>query len=594
MTDDAAASAIEWNSAWAALRHDGVAAPPSNVNIADLAVDRHVRNGFGDRVALRWIGRERDDVDDPVDLTYARLADRSARFAAAMRRHGFGPGTAVASLAGRVPDFYVAVLGALKAQATFTPLSTSFGPEPIAQRLNLGGIKVLVTTPLLFRRSVAGLLDRLPHLELVLVCGSIEDRVGVGRTGAERPRVMSYGSFLTDGFDRREVEPTSPDTPALLHFTSGTTGPPKCVVLTHEAVVVAHRTGRLVLDLHDGDTFWCTADQGWVTGTIYGIIAPLTNGVTSIIDEADMDAERWWHLLEQQQVDVLYTTPTALRMLQRASTAGAPARVLPHLRLVASVGEPLAAETVEWARATFAAPVLDTWWQTETGGIMIANRRSQPVRPGSMGRPIPGIEAALLAHNADADGRVTRANNGAPVYVTEPDQIGEIVLKAPWPSMFQGYLDQDERYRQVVVDGWYRTGDLARRDSDGYYWFCGRGDDMIATSGHLVGPFEVESALNRHSAVAESGVVGRPDDRTGAIVTAFVVLARGHEPSDTLRRELLSHASRALGDAVAPRAIEFVDELPHTRRGEIRRSALAAAEPLSVDPSDHRAPDDDL
>jgi len=573
---DATVASFAWDDAWAALRSDGRCGPPDSVNIADLVVDRHVRAGLGDRVAFRFIGREPGDIDDPLDMTYARLARRTNRFADAMRRRNFGPGTGVATLAGRLPDLYVAALGALKAHATFTPLFSAFGPDPISQRMNIGRIRILVTTPLLYRRKVAPILDRLPHLELVLVCGSTEDDLGARRAPVGRPEVMSFGAFLSEGDETFEPDPTDPETPALVHFTSGTTGQPKGAVHVHSAVVTHHVTGRLVLDLHDGDTFWCTADPGWVTGTSYGIIAPLAAGVTTIVDEAEFDAQRWYQILERHAVDVFYTAPTAIRMLQRAGDELAAQADMSRLRLVASVGEPLDADAVRWCQRTFGVPVIDTWWQTETGGIMISNHRSQPVRPGSMGRPLPGIEVRLLER--DPDGDLVTDSAGAPVWVTDPEQSGELALRAGWPSMFRTYLDQEERYQRCFVDGWYRTGDLARRDADGYYWFVGRGDDVIKTSGHLIGPFEVESALNEHPAVAETGVIGKPDPTAGAIVKAFVVLARGHEPTDELNRELIGHARARLGAAVAPREIEFVDDLPHTRSGKIMRRVLKARE----------------
>lgn len=573
---DATLASSDWNDAWANLRADGVGGCPDSVNIADLAVDRHVRDGHGDRVALRFLGRERNGVDEPVDITYAMLARRTNRFADAMRRRGFEAGTGVATLAGRVPDLSVAALGALKAHGVFTPLFSAFGPDPIAQRMSIGRIKILVTTPLLYRRKVVGILDRLPHLELVLVCGSTEDEIGVRRKAVGGPQVMSFEAFLTEGGDTFDIAPTDPETPALLHFTSGTTGRPKGALHVHAAVVAHHATGRLVLDLREGDTFWCTADPGWVTGTSYGIIAPLTNGVTGIVDEAEFDAERWYHILERHAVDVFYTAPTAIRMLQRAGTELAAETDLSQLRLMASVGEPLDADAVQWCQQTFGVPVIDTWWQTETGGIMIANRRSQPVRPGSMGRPLPGIDATLLERSAD--GELVTDEDGAPVPVVDPDRSGELALRAGWPSMFRTYLDEDERYQRSFVDGWYRTGDLARRDADGYYWFVGRGDDVIKTSGHLIGPFEVESALNEHPAVAETGVIGKPDPTAGAIVKAFVVLAGGREATEELHRELLGHARARLGAAVAPREIEFVDDLPHTRSGKIMRRVLKARE----------------
>jgi len=595
---DATLASFDWGEAWAGLCADGQAGRPASVNIADLAVDRHVREGHGDRVALRFIGLDHDDIDEPVDVTYSMLARRTNRFADAMRRRGFDAGTGVATLAGRIPDLYVTALGTFKAQGIFTPLFSAFGPDPIAQRLNLGRIKILVTTPLLYRRKVAPILDRLPRLELVLVCGSTEDEIGTTRANGAHPRVMSFGAFLTEGSDTFEAPLTDPETPALLHFTSGTTGPPKGAIHVHTAVVVHHLTGRLVLDLHDGDTFWCTADPGWVTGTSYGIIAPLTCAITSIIDEADFDAERWFRVLDRHAVDVLYTAPTAIRMLQRAGGELAAEHDLSNLRLVASVGEPLDADAVRWCQQTFGVPVIDTWWQTETGGIMISNHRSQPVRPGSMGRPLPGIEVALLER--DADGAMAVDAAGAPAEIDDPGRSGELALRAGWPSMFRAYLDQDERYQQSFVDGWYRTGDIARRDADGYYWFVGRGDDMIKTSGHLIGPFEVETALDDHPAVAECAVIGVPDPIAGAIVKAFIVLAPGHVPSNDLQRELLGHARARLGAAVAPREIEFVADLPHTHSGKIVRRPLrsppktSAGVALSATPTRHFSESEDL
>ena len=572
---DVAVGAFEWAQAW-----DDLGGPPDaerGVNIADLALDRHVRAGRGDHVALRWIGRQADGVDEPVDLTYAMLASRTDRFASALRRHRFGPGTGVASLTGRIPDLYVSVLGTLKAHGVFTPLFSAFGPEPIEQRLRLGRIRVLVTTPLLYRRKVAQIIDRLPDLELVLICGATEDQTaGATNRRSGGPRVISLGSFLSDGSEHFEIGYTAPETPALLHFTSGTTGTPKGAVHVHGAVVTHHMTGRLVLDLHPDDVFWCTADPGWVTGTSYGIIAPLTNGVTSMVDEADFDAERWYRILERHRVDVFYTAPTAIRMLQRSGVELAAGYDFGALRLVASVGEPLDADAVHWCERVFDVPVLDTWWQTETGGIMIANYRSQPVRAGSMGRPLPGIDATLLARTAD--GELVLDANGSPVEIDDPNTSGELALRAGWPSMFRAYLDQDERYRKAFVDGWYRSGDLARRDVDGYYWFVGRGDDVIKTAGHLIGPFEVESVLDEHPAVIETGVIGKPDATAGTIVKAFVVLAHDQEPTEELRRELLGHARSRLGAAVAPREIEFVDALPHTRSGKIMRRLLKARE----------------
>ena len=566
-------ASFTWEQAWADL-----GGPPDaefGVNIADRAVDRHVRAGRGDVVALRFLQRVDLDVSAAIDITFADLALRTNRFAGALVRRGHDAGTGVASLAGRIPELYVAALGTLKAQAVFTPLFSAFGPDPIAQRMNLGRIKVLVTTPTHFRRKIMGIVDRLPALELVVIAGGTADEIAA-LDGATPIEVVGFEAFLASESDDFEVRPTSPESPALLHFTSGTTGAPKGAVHVHGAVVMHHITGQYVLDMHPGDVYWCTADPGWVTGMSYGIISPLTNGVTSIIDEAEFDAERWYRILQDLDVDVFYTAPTAIRMLERLGEDVASDYRFGSLRLLASVGEPLDAESVEWCERVFGVPVLDTWWQTETGGIMIANYRSERVRRGSMGRPVPGTQATVLER--DADEEIVLDADGHVVQITDPGAIGEIGLRAGWPSMFRTYLDREEKYKASFVDGWYRTGDLARRDTDGYYWFVGRGDDLIKTSGHLVGPFEVESALDEHPAVVEAGVIGKPDEAAGAVVKAFVVLAGGREPTEELRRELIGHARKRLGAAVAPREIEFVDHLPHTRSGKIMRRVLKARE----------------
>jgi acetyl-CoA synthetase len=355
---------------------------------------------------------------------------------------------------------------------------------------------------------------------------------------------------------------------ALLHFTSGTTGTPKGAVHVHDAVVAHHATGKLALDLHDDDVFWCTADPGWVTGTSYGIVAPLTNGVTSIVDEGEFDAERWYGILETERVTVWYTAPTAIRMMMKAGTALVHAHDVRSLRFLASVGEPLNPEAVVWGQEAFGRPFHDNWWQTETGGIMIANFASMDIRPGSMGRPLPGVDAAIV-RKLGAD-RVE--------VIDAPDVQGELALRPGWPSMFRGYLGEAARYRKCFVGGWYLTGDLARRDADGYFWFVGRADDVIKTSGHLVGPFEVESVLMEHRAVAEAGVIGKPDPVAMEIVKAFVSLRNGYAPTPELCRELLGFARARLGAVVAPKEIEFKPSLPKTRSGKIMRRLLKARE----------------
>jgi acetyl-CoA synthetase len=546
-------AAFTWAGARALL--DGLPGG-RGLNIAYEAIDRHANGPRADRVAIRWLGK-RGEVRD---YTYAQLAELTNRFANALDALGVTRGQRVYALAGRIPELYVAALGTLKHGSVFCPLFSAFGPEPIHARMRIGEARVLVTTEALYERKVAALRPRLPDLAHVLLVGSEGQRT-------HTPDTRDFHELLAAVKVDYTIARTAPEDMALLHFTSGTTGKPKGAIHVHEAVVAHHVTGRDALDLHDGDVFWCTADPGWVTGTSYGIIAPLTNGVTSIVDEAEFDAERWYRTLERERVTVWYTAPTAIRMLMKAGPELARKYDTSRLRFLASVGEPLNPEAVVWAQDVFGRPFHDNWWQTETGGIMIANFASMDVRPGSMGRPLPGIEAAIV-----------RKLNGNVHVMDAPDVQGELALRPGWPSMFRGYLHEPERYGKCFVDGWYLTGDLARRDADGYFWFVGRADDVIKTSGHLVGPFEVESALLEHRAVAEAGVIGKPDPVAGEIVKAFVSLKPGFAPSVELRRELLGHARTRLGAVVAPKELDFKPTLPRTRSGKIMRRLLRARE----------------
>jgi acetyl-CoA synthetase len=522
------------------------------LNIAYEAVDRHARTRLRDHVALRWISRD----DETRDFTFGELRALTNRFANVLRRLGVDKGDRVYALAGRIPELYVSALGTLKNASVFCPLYSAFGPEPVRARMSIGAGRVLVTTRTLYERKVAPIREQLPDLEFVLLAGDEGDEV---------PGTLSYERLMAEASDEFTIPPTDPEDMALLHFTSGTTGTPKGAVHVHDAAVVHLITGRLALDLHPEDIFWCTADPGWVTGTSYGILAPLLNGVTNLIDEGDFDAERWYKILQDQRVSVWYTAPTAIRMLMKVGTDLAKSYEYPGLRFLGSVGEPLNPEAVVWGEEAFGRPFHDNWWQTETGGIMIANFASMDIRPGSMGKPLPGIEAAIV-----------RKTDGSVEVIEEADVQGELALKPDWPSIFRGYWGEPERYNKCFAGGWYLTGDLARRDEDGYYWFVGRADDVIKTSGHLVGPFEVESALMEHPSVAEAAVIGKPDPMALEIVKAFISLKPGVEPSDSLRRELYGFARSRLGAVVAPKEIDFVDSVPKTRSGKIMRRLLRA------------------
>ena len=539
---------------WDAVRTELAGLAGGGLNIAHEAVDRHAAGPLAHRVAVRLLGR-----DDTVhDLTYTALKEESSRFANLLHSLGLLPGERVFWLAGRSLELYAVFFGALKCRAVFCPLFAAFGPEPISQRLGRGNARVLVTTTRQYDRKIKALIDTLPELDHILL---VDADTHVNERVRSLPRLMAAAA------PDFPIPPTDPEDPAILHFTSGTTGLPKGAVHVHRAVLTHFATGRYVLDLHPEDVFWCTADPGWVTGTSYGIIAPLVHGVTTIVDEADFDAERWYRILQDQRVTVWYTAPTAIRMLMRAPEEQRKRFDLSALRLVHSVGEPLNPEAVVWGERVLGLPIHDNWWQTETGGIMIANYAALDIRPGSMGLPLPGIEAAIVTRLADGSVRV------------EGDEVqGELALKSGWPSMFRAYLHDEARYQKCFIPPWYLTGDLARRDADGYYWFVGRADDIIKTAGHMVGPFEVESSLMEHPAVAEAGVIGKPDAMIGELVKAFVVLKPGHEAGETLRQELIGFGRTRLGSAVAPRELDFIDNLPKTRSGKIMRRLLKARE----------------
>ncbi|MFM8635239.1 MAG: acetate--CoA ligase [Planctomycetia bacterium] len=526
------------------------------LNIAHEAVDRHAASGRATHVAIRAIALD----GTRRDLTYGELARQTSRFANILAHLGIAAGDRVCVMADRIPELVIAAIGTFKSRAVFMPLFAAFGPEPIRARVEIGQPRVLVTTQSLYRRKIAPIRERLSSVEHVML---VRDETGPLPEG-----VIDFHEALSAAEDHFTIPATAADDPALLHFTSGTTGTPKGAIHVHEAVVAHHATGLLALDLHPDDIFWCTADPGWVTGTSYGIIAPLTCGVTSILDAGDFDAVRWYGILKDERVTVWYTAPTAIRMMMRLGAGLARQFDTSRLRFLASVGEPLNPEAVEWGLDAFGHMFHDNWWQTETGGIMIANVAALPIHPGSMGKPLPGIDAAIVERRPD--GRICE--------IREPDRQGEIAIRPGWPSMFRGYWNDPARYAACFADGWYLTGDLARRDRQGYFWFVGRKDDVIKTSGHLVGPFEVESVLLEHEAVAEAGVIGKPDPAAHEIVKAFVSLKPGFESAERLRIDLLGFARKRLGAAIAPKEIAFVASLPRTHSGKIMRRLLRARE----------------
>ena len=538
---------------WAGVESELAWLAEGGLNIAYEAIDRHVRDGHGGALALLWEGKN----GETESYTYDDLRRLTNRFANLLASLGVGKGDRVFTLMERVPEHYAAIFGALKAGCIVGPLFSAFGPDPVRDRLEDSGAAVLVTQPDL-RERIAGVIPNLPDLRHVVVLNKN------GRfPGPLAPGDLDFATLMEAAPDGDAAIATTRDDFSIMHYTSGTTGKPKGAVHRHNSVIQQHLTGKWALDLRPGDVYWCTADPGWVTGTSYGMIAPWTNRVTQVVYEGGFSARKWYQTIQRYRVEVWYTAPTAVRMLMKQGLDLPRSFDLSSLRHVASVGEPLNPEAVVWGQQAFGLPIHDNWWQTETGAIMIANYPCADIKPGSMGKPLPGIEAAIV----DNDGNRL-----------QPGHSGNLAARPGWPSMFQTYWRQEERYASRFVNGWYFSGDEAEQDEDGYFWFIGRTDDVINTAGHLVGPFEVESALIEHPAVAEAGVIGKPDPVAMEVVKAFVSLKEGYEPTEALRRELLGFARGKLAAAVAPREIEIIPGLPKTRSGKIMRRLLKARE----------------
>ncbi len=529
------------------------------LNIAYEAVDRHAEGSRVDQVAVRC----RDRNGRFTELTYGELRSATNRFANVLRTLGVQPGDRVLSLLGRVPAFYVTALGTLKNLCVHAPLA-DLAPDAIRQQLAVAQARVLVTTPELYKRKIAPIRDGLSELRHVLV-------VGDGFAGED---AIDLHAALADADDTFDIPPTDPQTTAFLHFTRGTTGTPKVTIHPHEAVIAQHATGAYALDLHAGDVFWYTADPSGVAGTAYGLVAPLTHGATLVADDAGFDVRGWYELLQDQRVTVWYTAPGPLRTLMRHGVDLSRMYDFSALRFVASVGEPLDPPLVVWGQDAFGRAVHDTWWQAESGAILLSNFASMDIRPGSMGKSMPGVKAALLARGPDGRAEVV---DGEVHEINDPDEIGEIAIRPGWPSMFTGYMGEHSDYDTRFVAGWYLTGDLARRDHDGYFWFAGRVDDVIRAGERPVGAYEIERVLTEHPAVAEAAAIGKPDDGAGESVKAFLTLHPGWQPNDELRVELLAFAQRSLGCA-APAELSFEQELPRTRGGTLLRRLLRARE----------------
>jgi acetyl-CoA synthetase len=516
-------------------------------------VDRHLKTPLKDKVALFWEGKN----GESEEYTFNDLSRLSNRFAGALKKCGVGKGDRVFTYMDRTPEQYISLLGALKAGGVIGPLFSAFGPDAVKDRLGDCEARILITTPRLVK-TVHEILDELPALNTIIIVNRRNTPYELG------DKEVSYESLMNEVSDDFDIEKTDKEDYAIIHYTSGTTGKPKGVVHAHEAIVGHYATAKYILDLNPGDIYWCTADPGWVTGTSYGIFGPWSNGISQVIYEGGFGAGAWYRVIEKYRVTVWYSAPTAIRMLMKAGDRAVKNHDLSSLRYICSVGEPLNPEAVLWSNDVIGLPFHDNWWQTETGCIQIANYPIQEIRPGSMGKPFMAVTAAILDENCEKE--------------VSPGQEGHLALKAGWPSMFRTYWNKQELYESRFKGEWYITGDRASMDEDGYFWFVGRADDVINTGGHLVGPFEVESALIEHPAVAEAGVIGIPDPIAMEVIKAFVSLKDGHDPSDELIRDIKKFARKKLHAVACPRQIEFIPGLPKTKSGKIMRRLLKARE----------------
>jgi acetyl-CoA synthetase len=538
---------------WDNIRTELSWLPGGFLNKAHECIDRHALGPRKEKKALLWEGKN----GETETYTFGQLKKETDKFANVLMGLGVKKGDRVFMFMERLPELYIAFFGGLKVGAVVGPLFSAFGPEPVKDRLQDSGAKVLITQPALRSR----LEEVIPHLN------QLEHIIVVNKNSRDpKPLAkgdLNYNALMSGASSESKIAKTTIFDHSVIHYTSGTTGKPKGAVHCHQAISLQYATGKWVLDFHEDDIYWCTADPGWVTGTSYGMLAPWSNGVTQVIYEGGFKAMAWYELIQKYRITVWYTAPTAIRMLMKAGEKIPKRYDLSSLRHINSVGEPLNPEAIMWGMAVFNQPIHDNWWQTETGAILIANYAAMDVRPGSMGRPVPGIEAAILDDNYD---------------LLPPDKDGNLAIRPGWPSMFRTYWNNSEMYNSRFRKGWYITGDRARVDKDGYFWFVGRTDDVINTAGHLVGPFEVESVLIEHPAVAEAGVIGKPDPIAMEVIKAFVALKDGHEPSGELRREIMGFARKKMAAAVAPREIEFTPSLPKTRSGKIMRRLLKARE----------------
>lgn len=535
------------------------------VNAAYNAVDRHMYDGRRNKVALYSIG-----VDNKLHkLTFYDIYEQSNKLGNALKKLGVQRGDRVFFFLPRVPELYIATIAIAKIGAIIGPLFSAFGPDALKDRLLDSEATVIITTPEL-KKKIDQIRQSLPDLKHVIVVGADKKSLAEDE--------LSYNDLIEAESDKLECERMDPEDPLYLLYTSGTTGKPKGIVHVHNDILGQHMTSKWVLDLKDDDVYWCTADPGWVTGTVYGIFGPWSNGASVVSYEGRFDADAWYQTIDRLKITVWYTAPTALRMLMKAGNDVVAKYSLDSLRHVLSVGEPLNAEVVRWGMKVYGLPIHDNWWQTETGMQLIANLPCMAIKPGSMGKPLPGVYAAVV----DEHGQEVEAG-----------KLGKLVVKPGWPSMLRQVWRNKQKFDEYFkIPGWYFSGDNAWKDEDGYFWFVGRADDVINTAGHRVGPFEVESALIDHPAVVEAGVIGKPDKERGEIIKAFIVLAKDVKADEKLIEDIKEFTKRNLAAHAYPREIEIKDSLPKTRSGKIMRRLLKAWE-LGLPTGDTSSLEDD-
>ena len=543
---------VSYEQTYASFRWEDIHAEFSwhtsgNVNMAYELIDKHTLTDRKDKTALLYV----DDAGTRA-YTFEEMRKFSNRFGNVFRSLGAAKGDRIFFFMPRTPEIYAGIVGALKIGAIVGPLFEAFMEAAVEDRLADAEASIIVTTTALKSRIPKERLPHLKHIVLIDAAGDLEDRE------------VAYQPAIDAASDELDIEWVDLEHPMILHYTSGSTGKPKGVLHVHGAMLQQYITGHWVLDLREDDVYWCTADPGWVTGTSYGIFAPWLNGATNLIRGGRFSADKWYATLQDYKVTVWYSAPTAFRMLMAAGDDVVAKYDLSGVRHVLSVGEPLNPEVIRWGLKVYNQRIHDTWWMTETGAHMIVNVPCMDIRPGSMGKPIPGVQAAII----DDEG------NELPPY-----SLGNLAIRAGWPSMMRRIWNNPAKYEEYFrLQGWYVSGDSAYMDEDGYFWFQGRVDDVINTSGERVGPFEVESKLVEHPAVAEAGVIGKPDALRGQIIKAFVSLREGFVETPELIEELKAHVKTGLAAHAAPREIEVIDKLPKTRSGKIMRRVLKAKE----------------